>query len=173
MNYPRSPVKIAAVVVLVACGCQEASWTRHSPPGSSEPATVPSLDVAAISLRLHTPSKVEPGETIPLLLIARNDSRDAVYLGTGDSTTTFDIRVVDRFGRTVWSRMQNRESLASLHEHTLAPGGDLRFAETWDQRSHEGARVPAGVYSVQGTLDVQGETDLKTAPKRLEISLTP
>jgi hypothetical protein len=173
MTYPHAALKLATVGVLLTGGCKEAPVTRHSPPDPSGPATVASVDAAAISLHLQSPSEVEPGEAVPLLLIARNDSRRALYLGTGDSTTTFDIRVVDRFGKTVWKRMHDRESLASLHERTLAPGQDLRFADTWDQRTNEGALVPAGIYHVQGTLDAQGETDLETTPKRLKISVQP
>ena len=69
--------------------------------------------------------------------------------------------------------MHDREALASLHEHTLAPGQDLRFADTWNQLSNDGAQVPEGIYHVQGTLDVQGEADLRTSPTRLAISLQP
>ncbi len=173
MPYSLAAQALAACLILIATGCKEAPLTRHSPPGTSAPAKVATVDAAAVSLHLHTPSEVKAGETGPLLLIARTESGQPVYLGTGDSTTTFDIRVVDRFGKTVWRRMHDRESLASLHEHSLAPGMDLRFGDTWDQRSNDGARVPAGLYNVQGTLDAQGETDLKTAPKRQEISLQP
>jgi hypothetical protein len=173
MTYPYAPVKVVAVVVLVSCGCQQAALTRHPSSDSSGQATVASVDPPAISLHLYAPSSVEPGEAVPLLLIARNDSSQAIYVGTGDSTTTFDVRVVDRFGKTVWRRMHEREALASLHEHTLATGQDLRFADMWDQRSNEGARVPAGTYEVRGTLDVQGERDLEATPKRLKISAHP
>jgi hypothetical protein len=169
----RVALTITALCGLLAGGCIDALSTRRSPPDPPAPATAALLDPAAISLNLQIPSTVKPGEAVPLLLVARNDSSQAVYLGTGDSTTTFDIRIVDRSGKTVWRRMHDREALASLHEHTLAPGQDLRFADTWDQRSNEGARVPAGIYSVQGLLDAQGEADLKTTPKRLEISPQP
>jgi len=173
MFYPQAALKIATVLVLLTGGCKEAPVRRHSPPDPSGPAAVGSVDAAAISLGLHIPSNVERGDAVPLLLIARNDSRRALYLGTGDSTTTFDIRVIDQFGKTVWRRMHDRESLASLHERTLARGQDLRFADTWHQRTNEGALVPAGIYHVRGTLDAQGETDLETSPTRLKISIQP
>ena len=173
MTYPYSALKLAAGLILLETGCKEASPTRRSPPESSAQAKVATVDAAAVALHLHAPSSVKAGETVPLLLIAQNGSRQAVYLGTGDSTTTFDIRVADRSGKLVWRRMHDRESLASLHEHTLAPGEDLRFSDSWDQRSNEGVRMPAGIYHVQGTLDAQGETDLKTAPRRLEIRFSP
>ncbi|HEX8675402.1 MAG TPA: BsuPI-related putative proteinase inhibitor [Longimicrobium sp.] len=174
----REALQLVALTITALCGvlaggCKDAPSTRHSPPGPPAPTTAALLDLAAISLDLQTPSTIKPGEAVPLLLVARNDSSQPAYLGTGDSATTFDIRIVDRSGKTVWRRMQNREALASLHEHTIAPGQGLRFADTWDQRSNEGARVPAGIYHVEGILDAQGETDLKTTPKRLEISPQP
>lgn len=167
MIHPHRRVTIIALLSLVA-GCKEASQPRDPPPNM--PATSPTLDVSALSMILHIPAEVEAGDPVPLTIVVRNVSQQPVYLETGDSTTTFDVRVTDRSGKTVWRRMHERESLAALHEQTLAPGEEVRFADTWDQRSNSGARVPQGEYEVHGTLDAQGDRDLVTAPVHLLIS---
>ena len=168
MIHPHRPIIILALLAVVATGCEEAAQPRDLPPNM--PATSPTLNESALSMILHLPSEVKAGEPVPLSLVVRNTSQQPVYLETGDSTTTFDVRVMDQSGKTVWRRMHERESLAALHEQNLAPGEEVQFADTWDQRSNAGARVPQGKYEVHGTLDAQGDRDLVTARVHLVIS---
>jgi hypothetical protein len=167
MVHPHRFVTVFAILSVLASGCEEAA---RVPPEPSAPTTSSTLDESALSIILHIRLEVEAGEPVPLAIVVRNVSQQPVYLETGDSTTTFDIQVADRSGAMVWRRMHERESLTALHQQTLAPGEEVRFTDTWDQRSNSGARVPPGRYEVHGTLDAQGDKDLVTAPVHMVIA---
>jgi len=114
----------------------------------------PVLDYAALDLVLTAPDSIATDQPVPITLTVRNSSARPIYLGTGDSTTTFDIQVTDAGGAKVWNRMHSFEVIPLvLLERTLEPGQAVSYAETWSQRNNDGKLIRPGVYSIQGTLD--------------------
>ncbi len=169
MTGPRVILRASTCLLLLITGCRDAARTPQFTSDSPEQVVGAPLDESTLSFTLYAPSESSVGEPVPLLLVVRNTSEQPVRLETGDSATTFDVRVLDRSGAVVWNRMNNRESLLLLREVTLVPGEELRFSDTWNQRSNDRVRVPAGIFEIQGTLNVQGARDLRTASRRLSI----
>lgn len=157
-------------LVLCLLGCGTEIPDRTPPPASESlrPLEV-TVDYDAFSAALQVAASVRPGQPVPMELVVRNESNRALYLGTGDSATTFDFVIRDRHGSIVWNRMHGREALLVLMEHTLAPGQELRFSDVWKQQSNDGAPIPPGTYEVRAALDTNEPDDLKAPPRTLVI----
>jgi hypothetical protein len=103
-------------------------------------------------------------------LVVRNVSDRPVYLGTGDSASTFDFVVTHEDGTEVWNRLHGQIIPLILIERVLKPGQTIRFRDIWDQRSNRGRRVRPGTYSVHGALSTNEAHDLGTRHKLLVIT---
>lgn len=116
-----------------------------------------------LAVELESPYEVGSGEVVRLTIRLRNTAERPIALHLLGREIAFDLVVRDAGGAVVWERLEGETVMAILRLETLGPGEALVLEGTWDQRTHEGAPVPPGAYSVQGSVPTDGEPLLTPA----------
>jgi hypothetical protein len=160
-------------LAIASVGCKNTAQEAKTPAEVSQPSGPGMLSAPDLVLEVSAPAQVEAGKPVLMELVVRNAGTQPLYLGTGDSTTTFDFLVADEAGRVLWNRMYDREALLILIERTLAPGQEIRFADVWHQQTNDGSKIRPGTYQVRATLDTSAPEDLSTARRTLVVRGPP
>lgn len=108
-------------------------------------------------LEIVVPSRVRPGEPVPIALRATNPGDRSLDLYLLGRTITFDIVVAAPDGRVVWRRLEGATVQQILQIRTLAPGETLELRDAWSQRTNAGAAATPGSYTVQGIIPTDAE----------------
>ncbi len=120
-------------------------------------------------VEIELPSSVRIGTPVPVTLRVRNTGTAPAELALTGLPIAFDI-FVDRTDSTeVWSRLHGETISMMLQVAILRPGESLEFKHAWDQRDNDRQAVPAGTYSVRGSLATP-DRELRSEPRRLVIS---
>ena len=120
-------------------------------------------------VELELPARVNVGEQVPMILRVRNGGTEPAELALTGSPIAFDIVVDQPDGTEVWSRLHGETVSMMLQVATLQPGESLEFKHSWDQRDNDRQAVPAGTYTVRGSLAAP-DRELMSEPRRLVIS---
>jgi hypothetical protein len=147
-------LRIGLTVFVVAMTSCEAP--APDPGNDATPATAVT---ESDTLRLETiaPTEVREGDSIAITLRVRNVSGRALTLHLAGRTLVFDIVVRDADGREVWQRLHDQTIPAILRLEQMQPDTALEMNEQWDQRTNNGEAVPAGEYTIEGSLPTDGE----------------
>lgn len=127
------------------------------------------IDNLKMIVELELPVRVNVGEPVPMILRVRNGGTAPAELALTGSPIAFDIVVYQPHGTEVWSRMHGETVSMMLQVAILKPGESLEFKHTWDQRGNDRQAVPAGTYTVRGSLAAP-DRELMSEPRRLVIS---
>lgn len=146
------PVKgMLILLALLACG-PSGNGPDTDPPAQALLAAAP----APLELRLEAPAQVRAGQPVPLRLVLTNRGDRPVEVELTGQPIAFDFAVVASDGTEVWRRLVGVPIEAILQPRTLAPGQEIAFTDSWDQRTNTGQPVTAGAYRVRGILPVAG-----------------
>ena len=152
----RRPLLPALLLAVLAAGCGGpgggSDGNAFEPPSRAE-APMP------LELRLEIPERVRPGEPVPMRLVLANRGDAPVEVELGGSPIAFDLVVTAPDGAEVWRRLRGRPVEAILQLRTVEPGGEIDFADRWDQRDDRGRPVEPGSYRVHGVLPVPGSPE--------------
>lgn len=124
---------------------------------------------AALRLEIALPAEVRSGETVSIVLRARNTGSTRIVLYLQGRTIAFDITIARGDGEAVWRRLDGQVTPSILQVRELAPGERLELDAEWDQRGNDGNLVPPGAYRVDGTILTDGAEPLRTPVARLRI----
>ena len=91
-------------------------------------------------------------EPITFELLIANTLNEPATLTAGSSCTAVVFEVTDAARHRVWGSADNIACIQMLQPRTYAPLETVRESDTWDQRSSDGAFVPAGSYSVTASV---------------------
>jgi hypothetical protein len=91
------------------------------------------------------------GEPISVSIAVRNDNPEAMEISFA-SSQRFDILLTDAELRRIWIWSADRVFAAELGLEKLPPGGELKYAEIWEQANDDGQPVPPGNYLVFGQI---------------------
>jgi len=130
------------------------------PPAVERPEETPEQLAARIRQAVRanvmlSPVEVDRAGMVEMELLARNGSDRAVSIpfSTGQK---FDFEIW-RDNKLVWRWSQGRFFTQSLNSVTLEPGGTQTYRATWNLRTSDNMRVPAGRYLVRGYLTPRSE----------------
>lgn len=143
---------------------------RHTRAEPLEPQQRESTRMSAeVSVELVLPRAVRAGDTVAIILRARNTGSRAADLMLPGRPPAFDIVVTTRDGTEVWRRLRGASISAALGVRTLQPGESLDLATRWPQRDNAGRPVSPGTYEVRGVLPTE-ERPLSTQARELVIA---
>ena len=125
--------------------------------------------LAKMVVEIELPSSVSIGMPVPVTLRVRNTGTAPAERALTGRPIAFDIVVERTDGTEVWSRLHGETVSMMLQVTVLQPGESLEFKHTWDQRGNDRQAVPAGTYTVRGSL-VAPDRELRSEPRRLVIS---
>jgi hypothetical protein len=162
------------MVVIMACGGRPDPPNRttgsdgqsNTPEGSS----VPAGPTDSLRFDIEVPPAARIGEPVPITLRVRNLGKTPLELYLAGRPTAFDIIVSRTDGLVVWRRLEGATIPSILGIQVLAAGGMLEFKDTWDQQTQSGERVGPGWYTVEGAIQTDSPTPLKTGPASLRLS---
>jgi hypothetical protein len=120
-------------------------------------------------VEITVPSEVRRGDSVPIVLRLVNDADTAVDVALQGRPVAFDVTVTRPDGELVWRRLAGETVTAILQLRTVAAGESLDFRTAWDQRSADGATVPAGEYVVRGAVPSDPPTVLRSGRAKLKI----
>ncbi len=129
---------------------------------------VGSVGVTQPTVELVAPSKIQVGDTIPIVLRVRNPDAKPIHLELSGRPVGFDVVIVRADGSPVWSRLGNSVVGAALMLLTLGPGETRDFTVRWAQLDAGGKPVTPGRYTLWGILPT-GAGRMTTAPRDLVI----
>lgn len=152
---------LPGALLLLACNAApvpdaDTGAVSRSPTTAETPAvTAPASD--SVSIELELPADVAHGQSIPIVVRARNttDRQLDVYLRGREPTV--DIRVRDAASRVVWERLRDEIIPAIVQLRTLAPGEALEVRLDWDQRTNDEEPVAPGTYTIRASLLTETE----------------
>lgn len=106
-----------------------------------------------LEVRVGTDRTQYPGNRpVQMTLYIANTRYDKISISSG-SKPEYDFVVRNaRTGKAVWSLWKNRPGLAAPRGFTLRQGETRNHSQLWDQTDDSGARVPAGVYTIEAVL---------------------
>ena len=127
------------------------------------------IGLAKIVVEIELPSSVSIGTPVPVTLRVRNTGTGPAELALTGRPIAFDIVVERTDGTEVWSRLHGETVSMMLQVTILQPGESLEFKHSWDQHDNDRQAVPAGTYTVRGSLAAP-DRELRSEPRRLVIS---
>jgi hypothetical protein len=138
------------IVTLTACEAPAPDLANQTTPA----AAVTESD----TLRLETaaPAEVRAGDPVPITLRVHNVSGRTLTLHLAGRDLVFDISVRDANGREVWQRLRDQAIPAILRLQQMQPDSSLEMSDQWDQRTNADEVVPAGEYTIEGSLPTDG-----------------
>jgi len=122
-------------------------------------------DVTGLLVTLDAPESVCTGEQLGYTVAVSNGGSEAIDLHLQGREPTFDLRVTDESGATVWRRLEGQSVQAILRLDTVGPGGEMTFRDAWDQRDARGRLLPPGSYSLQAEVLTDGKPLVSEARK--------
>ncbi|MGK2960587.1 MAG: BsuPI-related putative proteinase inhibitor [Gemmatimonadaceae bacterium] len=118
-----------------------------------------------LQVTLDAPEEVEAGDRVAYAVVIRNSGSEPVDLHLQGREPTFDLRVADEAGATVWRRLEGQSVQAILRLDTLGPGEAMTLDDLWDQRDASGEPLPPGSYILQAEVLTDGEPLVSQARK--------
>ena len=122
-----------------------------------------------LALHLEAPAQARAGESIRLVLKAKNVSGRVLHQPLAGQPP-HDFIVTGTAGGERWRWSQGQVVQDVLELKTLEPSQELTFEADWNQRDHEGRPLPPGRYLVQGVLNTDPPDKLATKPRPLVIT---
>ena len=119
---------------------------------------------------IEVPPVARIGEPVPITLRVRNPGKRPLELHLAGRPTAFDIIVTLAGGSVVWRRLEGATIAGILGIQVLAPGGMLEFKDTWNQQTRSDEQAVPGLYTVEGSIQTDSPTPLKTGPASLRLS---
>jgi hypothetical protein len=102
-----------------------------------------------LSVTLEAPSTAAAGGSISMRLVVRNTGAQPIDLEEAGYTPV-DFVVTDENFVVVWEHRYGLNILDAARLRTLAPGEEVVFSQTWNQRDIRGQGVSRGNYLVRG-----------------------
>ena len=111
---------------------------------------------------INAPENVAAGAAIPIIMRVENTSGEPLELYLHGREATYDFIVTSADGDIVWRRLEGEILQAILRVEVLAPGQELEFRHSWNQRDNSGKRIAPGSYVIRGILLGEGSSMLKS-----------
>lgn len=172
MTLPAVFIRAGLLLPLLAAACGDAGDTKPVDTFAAQVearAGVPFAQEGAVVI-LDVPDTAKAGSPVPIRIRVRNETAAPLDLYLQGRDVTFDITVTDSTGDAVWRKLEGEVTQAILQLKTLAPGEVMELSHTWSQKSQRGSQVPAGRYTVRGSVLTDGQATLDSPPATLEIT---
>ncbi len=110
-----------------------------------------------IRVTLEAPETASAGEPVAYAVVITNVGSEPLDLYLQGREPTFDLRVTDETGATVWRRLEGQSVQAILRIDTVGPGEAMTLDDVWDQRDASGRILAPGVYGLQAEVPTDGQ----------------
>lgn len=126
--------------------------------------------MSSLRVTLEAPETAWTGDPVAYAVVISNTGSEPLDLYLQGREPTFDLRVADEAGATVWRRLEGQSVQAILRIDSLAPGEEMSLDGVWNQRNASGTLLAPGVYVLQAEVLTDGQP-LMSQKRELRLTM--